>query len=266
MLDFKRNLSLTCKASPRSSPASFRKPLFQLLNSDWQTARERNPSIGNRLEVLLCYPGFHALILHRGAHWLYRHNLSLLARLISTLNRFLTGIDIHPGAMIGERVFIAHGFGVVIGETAIVGDGTLIYQGVTLGGTGKEKGKRHPTLGKNVVVGPGAKVLGNIEIGDNVCIGTESVVLRDIPENSLAIGIPARIVYSPFGTEKGLSRELQPDLEAQTIKCLFERIKELEAQIESLKAEANTSSTEAKEDVTRQSNLLIEEFLDGAGI
>jgi serine O-acetyltransferase len=266
MLDFKRNSSLTCKASPISSPASFRKSLFQLLNSDWQAVRENNPSIGNRLEVLLCYPGFHALILHRGAHWLYRRNLFLLARLISTLNRFLTGIEIHPGAIIGEKVFIAHGFGVVIGETAIVGDGTLIYQGVTLGGTGKEKGKRHPTLGKNVVVGPGAKVLGNVQIGDNVCVGTESVVLRDIPENSLAIGIPARIVYSLSGTEIGLSRELQPDLEAQTIKCLFERIKELEAQIESLKAEANTSSTETKEDVTRKSNLLIEEFLDGAGI
>lgn len=198
MLDFKNNSSLTCKASPRSSPVSFKKSLFQLLKSEWQTVKEHNPSIQNGLEMLLCYPGFHALILHRGAHWLYRRNLFLLARLISTLNRFLTGIEIHPGAMIGERVFIAHGLGVVIGETAIVGDGTLIYQGVTLGGTGKEKEKRHPTLGKNVVVGPGAKVLGNIEIGDNVYIGTESVVLRNVPENSLAIGIPARIVYSPL--------------------------------------------------------------------
>ncbi|MCU0533643.1 MAG: serine O-acetyltransferase [Hydrococcus sp. Prado102] len=260
MLDF------NCTASPTSISSSFNKSLLQFLKSDWQTVKEHNPSIRNGLEVLLCYPGFHALLLHRGAHWLYRRHLFLLARLISTLNRFLTGIEIHPGAMIGERVFIAHGLGVVIGETAIVGDGTLIYQGVTLGGTGKEKGKRHPTLGKNVVVGPGAKVLGNIEIGDNVCVGTESVVLRNVPENSVAIGIPARIVYSPFGTEVGLSRESQPDLEAQSIKCLFERIKELESQIESLKAEVNASSTETKEDATHKSNLLIEEFLDGAGI
>jgi len=266
MLDFKSHSSLTCKDSPHLIPSSFKKSLFQLLNSDWQAVREHNSLIENRLEVLLCYPGFHALILHRGAHWLYRRNLSLLARLISTLNRFLTGIEIHPGAIIGERVFIVNGFGVVIGETAIVGDGTLIYQEVTLGGTGKDKGKRHPTLGKNVVVNPGAKILGNIQIGDNVCVGTESVVLKDVPENSLAIGIPARIVHSPSGTGTRLSRELQPDLEAQMIKCLFERIKELEAQIESLKAEANASPTETKEDVTRKFNLLIEEFLDGAGI
>ncbi|NEP38729.1 MAG: serine O-acetyltransferase, partial [Okeania sp. SIO2H7] len=142
---------------------------------------ERDPAARNWVEVLCCYPGLHALVLHRLAHWLELQNISLIPRLISHLGRFLTGIEIHPGATIGRGVFIDHGMGVVIGETAIIGDYSLIYQGVTLGGTGKEIGKRHPTIGKNVVIGAGAKVLGNINIGDNVRLGAGSIVLNNVP-------------------------------------------------------------------------------------
>jgi serine O-acetyltransferase len=152
-----------------------------MLLTDLRTIYERDPAARNWLEVLFCYPGLQALMFHRLAHWLYKRDIPFIPRLISHISRFLTGIEIHPGAKIGKGVFIDHGMGVVIGETAVVGDYALIYQGVTLGGTGKETGKRHPTLGNNVVVGAGAKVLGNIRIGDNVRIGAGSVVLRDVP-------------------------------------------------------------------------------------
>lgn len=168
--------------------------LFQRLKEDIQAVFERDPAARSTLEVILCYPGFHALILHRIAHWLYCHGFVLLARIISQFNRFLTGIEIHPGAKIGRGLFIDHGMGVVIGETAEIGDNVTIYQGVTLGGTGKEKGKRHPTIGNNVVISTGAKVLGNITVGDNVKIGAGSVVLRDVPPNCTVVGVPGKIV------------------------------------------------------------------------
>lgn len=164
------------------------------LKEDIQAVFERDPAARSTWEVVLCYPGFHALLLHRLAHWLYRRGLVLLPRLISQVNRFLTGIEIHPGARIGRGLFIDHGMGVVIGETAEIGDNVTIYQGVTLGGTGKEKGKRHPTIGNNVVISTGAKVLGNITIGDNVKIGAGSVVLRDVPPNCTVVGVPGKIV------------------------------------------------------------------------
>ncbi|WP_254434632.1 serine O-acetyltransferase [Aphanizomenon sp. UHCC 0183] len=164
------------------------------LISDFWIIFERDPAARNWLEVIFCYPGFHALCLHRLAHWLHIHNVSFIPRLISHWGRFFTGVEIHPGAKIGKGVFIDHGMGVVIGETAIVGDYTLIYQGVTLGGTGKESGKRHPTLGSNVVVGAGAKVLGNIQISDRVRIGAGSIVLRDVPPDATVVGIPGRII------------------------------------------------------------------------
>src|SRR5438067_9421941 len=161
-----------------------------------QTIKREDPAAKSGLEILLCYPGLHALMLHRLAHWFYRRKRFIIARIVSQKARFLTGIEIHPGAKIGERLFIDHGMGVVIGETAELGDDVLLYQGVTLGGTGNECGKRHPTLGNNVVVGAGAKVLGNIVLGDNVRVGASSVVVHSVPANSTVVGIPARIAKS----------------------------------------------------------------------
>ncbi len=168
--------------------------MLNTLRADFRIIFDRDPAARNWLEVLFCYPGVQALIFYRVAHWFYCLNVPFIPRLVCYVIRFWTGIEIHPGAKIGKGVFIDHGMGVVIGETAIVGDYAMLYQGVTLGGTGKETGKRHPTLGQNVVVGAGAKVLGNIQIGDRVCIGAGSVVLRNIPANSTVVGIPGRIV------------------------------------------------------------------------
>jgi len=155
---------------------------------------EKDPASRNFLEVILLYPSIHSIVIYKFAHFLYLKKLLFLARLVSQTGRFLTGIEIHPGAQIGRRLFIDHGMGVVIGETAIVGDDVTIFHGVTLGGTGKEKGKRHPTIGNNVFIGAGAKILGNVYIGDNCKIGSNAVVLRDIPANCTAVGIPAKIV------------------------------------------------------------------------
>lgn len=156
---------------------------------------ERDPAPRSRLEVLLCYPGLHAVWIHRFTHWLYGFRLYLLARLISQWARWMTGIEIHPGAQIGKRLFIDHGMGVVIGETAIVGDDVTIYQGVTLGGTGKDKGKRHPTILSQVVIGTGAQVLGNITVGVNSRVGAASVVIDDVPDNSTIVGVPGHIIF-----------------------------------------------------------------------
>ncbi|HNP31606.1 MAG TPA: serine O-acetyltransferase [Nitrospirales bacterium] len=164
------------------------------ITEDLHAVFERDPAATSRWEVLLAYSGFHALLAHRVAHWLWGKGIPIVPRLISQLARWLTGIEIHPGAQIGRGFFIDHGMGVVIGETAVVGDFVTLFQGVTLGGTGKERGKRHPTLGNHVVVGAGAKVLGNITIGDFVKIGANSVVLRSVPSNSTVIGIPGRII------------------------------------------------------------------------
>lgn len=187
----------------KSSISTQRKPLgffprlrqtFDVIVSDYAIALERDPAAKNWLEVLLCYPGPHALTFYRIAHQLHQFNISVLPRFISHIARFLTGIEIHPGAEIGNQVFIDHGMGVVIGETAIVGDRCVIYQGVTLGGTGKETGKRHPTLGSNVTVGAGAKVLGNITIGSQAKVGAGAVVLKDAPCYSTVVGVPGRII------------------------------------------------------------------------
>lgn len=168
--------------------------MFKGLKTDIRAIRERDPAARSSLEVLLLYSGLHALMCYRWSHFLYRHRLFFLARATSQLARFLTGIEIHPGAQIGRGVLIDHGSGVVIGETAVVGDGCTIYQGVTLGGTGKDKGKRHPTLGRNVLVGAGAKILGPFSVGDNVKIAAGAVVLDPIPANCTAVGVPARVV------------------------------------------------------------------------
>ncbi len=165
------------------------------IREDVATVRERDPAAKSRLEVFLCYSGLHAVWFYHINHWLWNHGFWLLARWLSQVARFLTGIEIHPGAKIGRRLFIDHGLGVVIGETAIVGDDVTLYQGVTLGGTGKEHGKRHPTIEDEVVIGGGAKVLGNITVGRNCRIGAGSVVLRSVPENSTVVGVPGHIIF-----------------------------------------------------------------------
>lgn len=161
---------------------------------DAKNILEKDPAATNILSVMLLYPGFHVILIHRLAHFLYTKHLFFIARMLSQIARFITGIEIHPGATIGKRLFIDHGMGVVIGETAIIGDDCTIYHQVTLGGTGKESKKRHPTIGNNVMIGCGSKVLGNITIGENVKIGANSVVLKDVPDNSTIVGIPAKLI------------------------------------------------------------------------
>ncbi|HED24768.1 MAG TPA: serine O-acetyltransferase [Firmicutes bacterium] len=203
--------------------------MFRRIHQDISAVKDRDPAAKSTLEVLFCYPGLHAILCHRLAHFFYRRGLVLLPRIISHLSRFMTGIEIHPGAEIGESFFIDHGMGVVIGETTIIGSNVTLYQGVTLGGTGKEKGKRHPTIGNNVVIGAGAKVLGPIDIGDNCRIGAGSVVLRPAPANSTVVGIPARVVY--YNGEKVASVNLNhcdmPDPVAEALNNLQEQIEEL---------------------------------------
>ena len=168
--------------------------IFKNLYEDANNIKEKDPAVKNILEVILLYQGFHILIYHRIAHFLYKHNLLFIARLISQLGRFFTGIEIHPGAKIGRRLFIDHGMGIVIGETAEIGDDCTIYHGATLGGTGKDKNKRHPTIGNNVMVGCGAKILGPITIGNNVKIGAGSIVLKPVEDNVTVVGVPAHVV------------------------------------------------------------------------
>jgi len=163
--------------------------MFKRLKQDIRAVMERDPAARNALEVILCYPGFHAVVMHRVAHFFYRHKWFLIARIISQISRFFTGIEIHPGAKIGNGLFIDHGMGVVIGETTEIGDNVTIYQGATLGGTGKDKGKRHPTIGNNVIISSGAKVLGPFKVGDNSKIGAGAVVLREVPPNCTVVGV-----------------------------------------------------------------------------
>lgn len=209
--------------------------MLSSLIADFRIIFERDPAARNWVEVLFCYPGLQALLFHRFAHWLHCIGIPFFPRLISHIARFLTGIEIHPGAQIGQGVFIDHGMGVVIGETAIVGDYALIYQGVTLGGTGKESGKRHPTLGENVVVGAGAKVLGNIMLGNNVRIGAGSVVLRDVPSDCTVVGVPGRLIYRSGVRVNPLEHGNLPDSEALVIRTLLDRIEALEEQVEQIK-------------------------------
>src|SRR3989442_2995133 len=201
-----------------------------------ETIFREDPAAKSVLEIFLCYPGFHAILLHRLAHRMYRAGVPLIPRVISQFSRFLTGIEIHPGASIGRRFFIDHGSGVVMGETAEIGDDCLLYQGVTLGGTGNEKGKRHPTLGNGVVVGTGAKVLGAIRIGDYVKVGAGSVVVHPVPDHSTVVGIPGRVVRTR--AEGGvLEHGKLPDTEGQAIEALARRVEELEGHLRMLLAE-----------------------------
>jgi len=167
---------------------------FRSVREDVAAVFEADPAARSYPEVLLCYPGLHAVWFHHLSHWLWRHHMRFLARFVSQVARLLTGIEVHPAAELGRRLFIDHGMGTVIGETAVIGDDVTLYQGVTLGGTGKEKGKRHPTIGNDVIIGSGAKVLGNITVGNNCRVGAGSVVLRNIPDNSTIVGVPGHIV------------------------------------------------------------------------
>jgi len=196
--------------------------ILQTLKEDIKTIYKKDPAAQNLLEVILCYPGLHALLVHRVSHKLYQWKIPVLPRFISFVMRFFTGIDIHPGAKIGRRFFIDHGMGVVIGETTEIGNDVLVYQGVTLGGTSSSQGKRHPTIGNGVVVGAGAKVLGNIYIGDYAKIGAGSVVVNEVPEHATVVGIPGRVVMQKVADENGgLMHNRIPD----PISCELNRLK-----------------------------------------
>ena len=205
--------------------------MIKLIRSDFKIVKERDPAARGFLEIILCYPGFQALVLHRISHKLWNYKLPLLPRVLSQLTRNITGIELHPGAKIGRGVFIDHGMGVVIGETSEIGDRCLLYQGVTLGGTGKDSGKRHPTLQENVVVGAGAKVLGAIKIGSNTRIGAGSVVVKNVEKNSTVVGIPGRVVHQSGVNINPLAHSALPDAEGSVIKNLMDRIDHLENHI-----------------------------------
>ena len=213
--------------------------MFGVIREQVNTIFRRDPAAKSVVEIVLCYPGFHAALFHRLAHRLYLAGVPLLPRFISQVSRFLTGIEIHPGAVIGRRFFIDHGMGVVIGETAEIGDDVLLYQGVTLGGTDNEQGKRHPTLGDHVVVGTGAKVLGSIRVGNHVKIGAGSVVVRSVPDYSTVVGIPGRVVRQR-GPEGELEHGMLPDPEGQEISDLRQRVFDLEKQVQALAQETQT--------------------------
>lgn len=197
-----------------------------------QTIKREDPAAKSSLEILLCYPGLHALAFHRASHFLYRHRWFVPARMLSQFARWLTGIEIHPGAKIGKRLFIDHGMGVVIGETAEIGDDVLLYQGVTLGGTGNQRGKRHPTLGNRVVVGTGAAVLGNIILGNDVKVGAGSVVVHSVPDGATVVGIPGRVVRArseALGTLEHGRVAACAESEPADLEQVNDRIRELEA-------------------------------------
>jgi len=213
--------------------------MFRAIREQIDTVFKRDPAARSVLEIVLCYPGFHAVLLHRMAHGLYRGGWYTLARMINQFSRTFTGIDIHPGAQIGRRFFIDHGMGVVIGETSEIGDDVLMYQSVTLGGTGKEHGKRHPTIGNGVVIGTGATILGNIRIGDYAKVGAGSVVVRPVPDHSTVVGIPGRVVR---GTETDpLEHGQLPDPEGQAIDELARRVAQLESLVKNLANEKSAA-------------------------
>lgn len=210
--------------------------MFERIKEDIKSAMEKDPAAKNGLEVFLCYPGLHALWVHRASHFFYGKNMHTIARLLSHISRFLTGIEIHPGAKIGRRVFIDHGMGVVIGETTEIGDDTLLYKGVVLGGTSLEKGKRHPTIGKNVVIGSNACILGPINIGDGSRIGSGSVVVKDVPGGATVVGVPGKVVEKK--TLKKLELDFEhgnlPDPIADVVKIMLKMQHELEERLKTI--------------------------------
>lgn len=217
------------------------------IREDVRSILEQDPAAKSALEVVLCYSGLHAVWSYRVNHWLWKHDLRLLARGLSQVVRLLTGIEIHPGAQIGRHLFIDHGMGVVIGETAVVGDNVTLYQGVTLGGTGKDSGKRHPTIGNSVVIGAGAKILGNIQVGDNSRVGAGSVVLRDVPDNSTVVGVPAHVVFRN-GQRVVITdpKEINDPLSA-ALAAVASQVKELKQHIQKIEGSQAADSRAAEE-------------------
>ena len=214
--------------------------MFESVREDIKVVFERDPAVRSVFEIIFCYPGFHAMLFYRLAHTLWMHKFFFLGRFVSHIGRFFTGIEIHPGAQIGHGFFIDHGMGVVIGETAEIGDNCTLYHGVTLGGTSWAKEKRHPTLKDNVVIGSGAKILGPFEVGANSKVGSNSVVVKEVPENATVVGIPGKIVMSPDQKDKAERTDLEhgqlPDPQAKAIECLFDQIRQLEVEVSALKA------------------------------
>jgi len=220
--------------------------VFDNLRRDIQAVRERDPAARSTLEVLLCYPGVHALVFHRFAHAIWRRGFTVPARFVSHVARFLTGIEIHPAAKLGPGLFIDHGMGVVIGETAEVGENVTLLQGVTLGGTSLKREKRHPTLGNNVVVGAGAKIIGGFKIGDGSRIGAGSVVVREVPANSVVVGVPGRVTYRDGQRVAGgidLDQTDLPDPVSKAIEQLVERIRALEGELETMRKKIEEEGT-----------------------
>jgi serine O-acetyltransferase len=206
--------------------------MFFRLHDDIKAVFQRDPAARSVWEIIFSYPGLHALFVYRISHCLWQHKLFFLGRFVSHIGRFLTGIEIHPGALIGSCLFIDHGMGVVIGETAEVGDNVTLYHGVTLGGTTWKKGKRHPTIGNNVVIGTGAKILGPITVGDNTRIGANSVVLANVPPNSVVVGVPGKVVFRVEGNRRiPLDKEFMPDPQGRAITSLLARVSELEQRL-----------------------------------
>lgn len=219
--------------------------MFRKLREDIAIVKEKDPAARSSFEILLTYSGLKAVRSYRRAHWFYRHKWFTIARIISQHARHKTGIEIHPGAQIGKGLFIDHGMGVVIGETTVIGDNCLLYQGVTLGGTGKDKGKRHPTLGDNVMVGAGAKVLGPIHIGNNVKVAANAVVLKDIPDNCTAVGVPARIARCEGQrVVQDLDQIHMPDLTMEDITMLKRAVKCLRQELSDLEQEQGAQDVE----------------------
>jgi serine O-acetyltransferase len=218
--------------------------MLEQLKEDIQEAMKKDPAARHFWEVLLCYPGVHALIGYRFNHWLWNHNIKLIARLSSYLIRWLTGIEIHPAAKIGRRFFIDHGMGVVIGETSEIGDNVFMYHGATLGGLSMKKGKRHPTIRDNVVIGAGAQVLGPVTVGNNSKIGSGSVVVQSVPEYSTVIGVPGRVVFSGISADFEDLEETFSDPMAQAIEVVLDRLPQMEKDIRSLKDVVELESTE----------------------
>ncbi|MCR8846686.1 serine O-acetyltransferase [Paenibacillus sp. SC116] len=237
----------------------------KLIQSDIQTVFENDPAARSKFEVVFTYSGLHAIWAHRVAHWFFRRRWFTLARMISQVSRFMTGIEVHPGASIGERLFIDHGMGVVIGETCIIGDDVVIYQGVTLGGTGKEKGKRHPTIGNNVVIGSGAKVLGSFTVGDNSNIGANSLVLREVPSNCTVVGNPGRIVKQNGIKIDRLNHTQLPDPVIDMLRSMEDEITGLKAELEQMRQHIQVKSSGSSVNDTIHERTIKESMNSGTG-
>ena len=240
--------------------------MFRALREDIRTVFNEDPAARSVLEVLVCYPGLHALWFHRLAHFLWWHRLRLLGRLVSHMARFLTGIEIHPGATIGRRFFIDHGAGVVIGETAEIGDNVLLYQGVVLGGTTLNKGKRHPTVGNGVVIGSGAVALGAITVGDGARIGAGSVVVRSVPPGATVVGIPGRVVQDRPRTLSDLDHGQLPDPVAEAIRLVLRKQERLDERLQQLEDASGLTVTVSEDDLRDWRQEVVREFSLGGGI